>query len=190
MRSVDRGFTLIELLVVLAVIGIMLAIAVPSFASFISNYRVTSAVNEILQGVMLTRGEALKRGRRVTMLPNDATGAPSATGQWVRGWTVFVDLNGNQMLDSTDTLISRHVELPASINPTAAGAFTLPFGGVNYVLFDGTGYPRTIAGAQLSGGIVLTDTTGGNNSVRTLCLATLGRPRIVKGPPADTCASG
>ena len=189
MRKRSRGFTLIELLVVVGLISIMLSIAVPSFASFISNYRATSAVNDLLQGVILTRSEALKRGRKVIMLPNDASGAPSTNGTWSNGWTIFVDQDNNQTLSAADPLIFKHAALPTSITAVAAGAYAQPFGGANYVQFDGTGYPRTIANTQLSGGIVLTDNTGNAMNRRTLCLANLGRPRIVKGPVADTCAS-
>ncbi len=174
-----RGFTLIELLVVVTVIVVLLAIAVPSFTSFISNYRATSAVNDLLQGITLARGEALKLGRRVVMLPNDASHNPSATGSWSNGWTVFIDLNSNLTLDASDTLIFKHGDLPSSMAVTAPGTWTGPFGNANYVSFDGSGYPRRVDGTQLNGGIVLTDHVGSATSQRTLCLANLGRPRIV-----------
>ena len=194
MSAKARGFTLIEILFVLSLIGIMLAIAVPSFSSFISNYRATSAVNELMQGVTLTRGEALKRGRRVMMVPNysNTVTAPGPGGSWVNGWTVFVDVNGDKSYNSGDTLIYRHDALPTSVVITAAGASTLAFSGTNYVSFDGTGYPRTAPPVVnvLNGGIVVTDSTGSISNVRTLCLANFGRPRIVSGAPADPCTSG
>lgn len=198
-REQRAGFTLIELLVVVALISIMLVIAVPSFTSFISNYRATSAVNDFLQGITLTRNEALKRGRRVMMVPHTSGGTPSVTGtgDWKYGWTIFVDTNNNQTLDAAEVaagdLISQHAALNDSIAVTdAGGATAAPFtdgASKTYISFDGTGYPRQLGGGGLAGGIVLTDTTGPSRSVRTLCLANLGRPRIVKDV-AETCAGG
>lgn len=197
MNARRAGFTLIELLFVVALVAIMLVIAVPSFTSFISNYRATSAVNDFLQGVTLTRNEALKRGRRVMMMPNNSAGAPSVTGDWKNGWTIFVDTNNNQTLDPAEVaagnLIYQHGPLDASITVSdSAGGAGAPFtdgASKTYVSFDGTGYPRQLGGGGLAGGIVLTDTTGSSINKRTLCLANLGRPRIVKDV-AETCAAG
>ncbi len=201
MNARRAGFTLIELLVVIAVISIMLVIAVPSFTSFISNYRATSAVNDFLQGITLTRNEALKRGRRVMMMPNSSSGTPSVTGDWKYGWTIFVDTNNNLTLDTAEVtagnLIYQHAGLDASIaiRDPAGGAGT-PFtdsANRTYISFDGTGYPREVLplSGVVKGGIELTDRIGTSvRNVRTLCLANLGRPRIVKDLPTETCASG
>ena len=197
MKRRHRGFTLIELLVVVAMISIMLAIAVPSFRSFISNYRVTSAVNDFLQGIAVTRNEALKRGRRVVMMPNDSTGTPSVTGNWKYGWTVFVDVNNNNVLDSAEisggNLVFKHEALPTAITLTAPqSATSVPFTdgtSKTYVSYDGTGYARTLAGASIGTGqrgIVMTDTT----NIRTLCMGILGRTRILKGLDTASCANG
>lgn len=185
MKAIARGFTLIELLIVVALISIMLAIAVPSFATFISNYRATSAVNDLLQAITLTRTEALKRGRKVTLAP--------ISGDWTNGWTVFIDTGTATppVWSSTEELIYRHDALPSSTTITAPDGGTSPFGNNNYVAFDGTGYPRTTSGATLSGGIVLTDRIGtASSQVRTLCLALYGRPRIVTASAAASCSTG
>ena len=183
MRATTRGFTLIELLVVVALISIMVAVAVPSFAAFIANYRATSSVNDLLQAITLTRSEAMKRGRRVTLAP--------IGGDWKNGWTVFVDVSPvttPPSLGSEDQLIFKHDALFSSTTVTATDSATSPFGGSNYVAFDGTGYPRTTSSATLSGGIVVTDSVGSKVSQRTLCLAMFGRPRVAQG--AVACSSG
>ena len=182
MRSSVRGFTLIEVLVVVALISIMLAIAAPSFVTFISNYRVTSAMNDFLQGVSLTRSEAMKRGRRVTM-------APIAAGDWKSGWNIFVDLSSDAVYDAgPEELIFRHDLLPDSIVVTNSSGGPLPpftFAGLTYLSFDGTGYPRRYAaGPFIPGGIAMTDTIGTSVNIRTLCLGAYGRARIVTGAPS------
>ena len=207
----QRGFTLIELIVVVAMVSIMLSLAVPSFRSFISNYRITTAVNDFLQAVTVTRAEAIKTGKRVVMLPSDSSGCPSATGSWTNGWTIFVDNNRNFAYDSSavlssvaprlpcstgsDTTVFNHGALPSSISSAAAGggsaqAFTFAetIGTITYVSFDGTGYPRRQDGSVLTGGIVFSDTLVSPANKRTLCLAILGRPRIVQA--VDNCVSG
>lgn len=186
----QAAFTLIETMVVLAMIAIMAAIAVPSFTSFISNYRATSAINDFLQGVTQTRTEALKRGRSVAMAP--------ILGDWRNGWTIFIDLAPTPVptgympvYNGTEELIFQHDPLPSSITISGANANPLPFNGANYVAFDGTGYPRIIggAGSALMGGIVMTDVIRSTTSRRTLCLAAMGRPRIVRDA-VETCVSG
>jgi type IV fimbrial biogenesis protein FimT len=185
MKNRSRGFTLIELMVVVALVAIMLAIAVPSFASFISSYRATAAINDILQAVTQTRTEALKRGRRVTLAP--------IAGDWTQGWTVFVEptATANQVYSSGDELIYQHGPLPSSMTVAGANNTGTPFAS-NYLIFDGTGYPRTATGQMIAAntGISIVNTTGLSSATqyRTLCVAVLGRPRIVKA--IDPCTSG
>lgn len=60
-----NGFTLIELVIALAVAAILLSIGVPSFISFIANSQIRTASQSILDGLNLTRAEAIRRNERV-----------------------------------------------------------------------------------------------------------------------------
>src|ERR1041385_409197 len=76
----NRGFTLPELLIVVTVMGVMIAIGVPSFAEFIRNQRVKTASFEVFASLVFARSEAITRNTSVTLTP---TG-----GNWGNGWTV------------------------------------------------------------------------------------------------------
>ncbi len=90
-----RGFTLIELLITVAVLGILSALAGPSFVDLIRNNRVASIASEMAGAINIGRSEAVRRGTTVTICKSANPGAstPSCTtsGTWEQGWLVFVD---------------------------------------------------------------------------------------------------
>jgi type IV fimbrial biogenesis protein FimT len=79
-RNRSSGFTLIELLVVLAVLGVIAAIAIPSFKTIIENNRTTTQANNLLSAIQFARSEAVKRGVNVTL--------SSVSSDFNNGWCV------------------------------------------------------------------------------------------------------
>lgn len=77
----SRGFTLLELMVVLVLVGIAMAIGIPSISQLVANQRVKSASFELITSAMYARGEAQKRGNAISIVP--ATG-----GDLEQGWCV------------------------------------------------------------------------------------------------------
>lgn len=65
-----NGFTLIELMVTIAIVGIIVAIALPSFQSFMAGSRVTSSANNVVSAVAVARSEAMKRHANITIDEN------------------------------------------------------------------------------------------------------------------------
>ncbi len=56
-----RGVSLIELMIAIAVLGILMAVAAPSYRAWIQNAQVRSAAESIVSGLQLARTEALRR---------------------------------------------------------------------------------------------------------------------------------
>lgn len=88
----QRGFTLIELVVSVALLGILLALAGPSFKSLLEAQRMRSAAFDLMADITLARNEALKRGDSgvsVSVTRNSAG--------WSAGWQV---LAGTEVLST------------------------------------------------------------------------------------------
>lgn len=68
-RRQSSGFTMTELLLVVAVLGILAAIAVPSFRSLTQSQQVKNASFEMFSLLSLARSEAIKRNSNVTITP-------------------------------------------------------------------------------------------------------------------------
>src|SRR5271168_3645082 len=85
----SSGFTLIELLVTLTVAGILFAVAVPAFNSFLQNDRDTGQANSLVESFSYARSEAVKRASSngVAVCPS-ADGQNCDAGPWTEGWIV------------------------------------------------------------------------------------------------------
>ena len=92
------GFTLIELMVTLAVLAILLALAVPSFARLLAANRLSTETSELIASLNLARSEAVRRGQGVALRAVDDS-------NYSKGWRVFADLdrNGAQSSTTSDT---------------------------------------------------------------------------------------
>lgn len=61
-----QGFTLIELVVAIAIIGILMALGLPSFMTWLRNVQIRNAAETMQNGLQFARSEALRRNERVT----------------------------------------------------------------------------------------------------------------------------
>jgi type IV fimbrial biogenesis protein FimT len=59
------GFSLIELIIAIAIVGLVSAIAMPSYVTWIKNSRVRTAAESIQNGLQTARAEAVKRNASI-----------------------------------------------------------------------------------------------------------------------------
>ena len=113
-RPAREGFTTVEMIVVVAIVGMILAIALPYFGAVMRRARLTSEARQIFMPLLKARLEAIKRGNNVNVEIS-----PNTAKESYREAIVYVDTNGNGSYDNvtTDTLIATFPMAP-SADPT------------------------------------------------------------------------
>ena len=75
MTQRSKGFTLVELLITVSLVGILAAIAIPSFNSSIQSSKADSEVSDLQRSLNFARLEAINRGVSIQVRPDvDGTG--------------------------------------------------------------------------------------------------------------------
>ena len=140
------GFTLVELLIVIALLGVLLTLALPSFLGTMQRYRVSTAAHQVANALQFARMEAIRTRTNVILAqdsaPVDCTlPAGSTLLDWQCGIKVFGDANGNGAQDAAEPLLK---VIPASAFNTLKVQMTnvrgAPTGTRNEILFAPLGY--------------------------------------------------
>lgn len=100
------GFTLIELLIVIALMGVLLTLAAPSFRNYAAGQRVKTASFDLYSSLILARSEAIKRRQAVSV-------SPQTPGDWGSGWRVVA---GTETLRTQDPPVGVVVTGSASVD--------------------------------------------------------------------------
>lgn len=104
---VCKGFTLIEMMAVIAILGILLAIATPSFKVYFEKYRAKRAAESMNAFLFNAKSEAIKRNKKVYAVFKVSNGEATWCGGLVVDPTTTCDCTANScQIDSADRIIS------------------------------------------------------------------------------------
>ena len=169
-----RGFTLVEMLAVLAVAGTLFLLGAPALAAVLRGTRVSSAANEFLAGLLLTRSEAMKRRHRVVMCRSaDAQGC-AASGGWQQGWIVFADVDGDGERSAGEAVL--HVQPALGGAVRLSGTATV----AQYVSYAPNGTTRLVGGGFQAGTLTVCSASADKGTGRQVIVNATGRPRTQK----------
>ena len=161
----DSGFTLAEIMVVISIIAIMSAVAIPSFISWLPNYRLSSGARDVLSVIELARLTAVRENASVavTFTPGNA-----AYHLWVDNGVGGGGANDFAQNGTERTL--RDGQMPPSVAMSAAA-----FGVSSSFRFNGMGLPLRADGSPGGGTVVLTNSKG---KTLTVAVSSGGNVRI------------
>lgn len=177
-RSIRRAqaFTLVELVAGLAILGVLLALALPSYARFIADQQLLNEARRLADGIMLARSEAIKRNGNVVICAASAAVACGDATSWHGGWVMFEDANFNAEFDSGEAMVGGEPASPPGVTAIGNGPVA------SYLRFNFMGQARMVNGALQMGTIEVC--RSGLVGYRVV-LANSGRTRIDRAP--GTC---
>jgi prepilin-type N-terminal cleavage/methylation domain-containing protein len=98
-RTNDRGFTMLEITVVLMILGILAAIAVPSFLSMLNKSKVSDALAQVRGALQEAQREAIRKSMTCTVTVPKGNNQTISSTCFVTGDRTLTDIN----IDYTNT---------------------------------------------------------------------------------------
>lgn len=168
----QQGFTLIEAMVVIALMGVLAAMAYPSFSGQIERAALKRAASNVENALSYARMTAIENNQRVSICPADS-GATVCAGDadWSRGIMVFEDNGTIGTFSTSDDRFLRFFSADSdkiNIAPTGSGS-------LKWISFLGGG-----AKATFSSGIGASLTLGKPSGKIKFCLIINQLGRVVR----------
>lgn len=123
-RAAQRGVSMIELMIGIAVLGVLVAIGVPSFQAWLQNAQIRNAADALVNGIQVARAEAVRRNKVVSFALDAGT-----------NWTVM-QVTPNEVIQqrqgdegSQTALINSGGRSMVSFSPIGAPMSTNPVDG-------------------------------------------------------------
>ncbi len=126
------GFSLVEMMVSITIMAILLAIAMPSFQSWLKNIQIRNAAESITNGLQRARAEAVAQNIKVTFVLGTDT-------SWTVDYEVLPGPNPSPIDSRLATEGSTNVTLTALAADLATPATTITYNGLGQVVANAGG---------------------------------------------------
>jgi type IV fimbrial biogenesis protein FimT len=173
-QRLKSGFTLIELVVTIAIAGILVGLAIPSFRSLIVSNRLNTLSTEVVDAISFARSESVKRNSPVVFCRAASATATACTPG--SPWTHWVILSGTDLIRRGE-INSHNATIRVSSDLTN-----------DRVVFGGDGLARTGGNVINESEFSICSTDGPGESIREVTFGAASRiSTISTNKVAGTC---
>ena len=151
-RNKDQGFTLLEILIVTIIVGILGAIATPSFLAMNNRAKVNDAVNTVKGALQEAQRQAMRKGMQCS---------------------ITLNTTNNTITSTNGCLVTGDRTLPTGVTMSSSGGNTISYGmrgntttqtTIRIYFADGTGTQKCLA-LSMPLGVIRTGTYQSNSCV-------------------------
>jgi len=125
LRALQRGFSMIEVVVTVAILALILAMGIPSLTGWMHNNQIKATAQNILTGLQLARGEAVRRNDKVRFTLTDNGGKAA----WTVGCVTVTAICEANIQSGSAADGGQDVRLGVSTAPLAGMNYAAPIAG-------------------------------------------------------------
>ena len=168
--SASQGVSLVELLIAVAIFGLLVLAAGPSYRNWIAAQELANHAHFLAGTLNLARSEAIKTGYRVNLCKSSDRHQCADDGSgWELGWILYVDENQDGEISAGEAVI--RTEGSPGNGITVRGNRPVS----DYVSYTSLGHARMLSGALQMGTFVVCKP--GQDALHVV-LANSGRARV------------